>query len=76
MIELEIHPDKFVNRHIGPSQKEIKQMLDSLGYNNLLEFSKAIIPDAIISHSKMKIPQAVSEIPVLHRHNTHSDSKR
>jgi len=61
MIELETHPDKFVNRHIGLSQKEIKQMLDSLGYNNLLELSKAIIPDAIISHSKMEIPQAVSE---------------
>ena len=25
------HPDKFVNRHIGPDENQINEMLDTIG---------------------------------------------
>ena len=60
-----IHPDRFLNRHIGPSSVDIEEMLTYLGFKTLSDFSKSIIPNAIISHNKMNIPSAISESEVL-----------
>ena len=60
-----LHPDKFLNRHIGPSSNEVEEMLDYLGFKNLSDFSNSIIPNNIISSKKMNIPSAISESEVL-----------
>ena len=60
-----IHPDRFLNRHIGPSSVDIEEMLTYLGFKTLSDFSKSIIPNAIISHNKMNIPSAISESEAL-----------
>ena len=39
--------DTFVSRHIGPSQAEIEQMLQTLGFSDLDALVDATIPDDI-----------------------------
>ena len=41
--------DSFALRHIGLSQTDIKNLLDQLGYKNLEEFSKSVIPKNIFT---------------------------
>ncbi len=41
------HPDKFVNRHIGPNDEEIKEMLEVIGINSLEELIDQTIPSQI-----------------------------
>ena len=60
-----IHPDRFLNRHIGPSSTEVEDMLNFLGFNNLSDFSNSMIPSNIISSKKMNLPSAISESEVL-----------
>ena len=41
-------PYDFANRrHIGPSPKEMKEMLDVIGYNSLDEFIDDTVPKTI-----------------------------
>ena len=44
--ELE-QPDRFVHRHIGPSENDISEMLKSLGMNSLDELINRTVPDSI-----------------------------
>ena len=60
-----IHPDRFLNRHIGPSSTEVEDMLNFLGFNNLSDFSNSMIPSNIISSKNMNLPSAISESEVL-----------
>ncbi len=41
------HPDKFVNRHIGPNDDEIKEMLEVIGISSLEELIEQTIPSQI-----------------------------
>ncbi len=59
------HPDTFVRRHIGPSPIEINEMLETLGYDNLSEFTDAIIPDSISMDEKLNLPSESSESETL-----------
>ena len=65
-----IHPDRFLNRHIGPSSVEVDEMLNYLGFNNLSDFSNSIIPSTIISSNTMDIPSAISESEALIKLNS------
>ena len=60
-----MHPDRFLNRHIGPSSTEVEDMLNFLGFNNLSDFSNSMIPSNIISSKNMNLPSAISESEVL-----------
>ena len=53
----------FSLRHIGPSESEIKHMLQILGYASLDEFIGAVIPNSIaIKHKLVDVlPKALSE---------------
>ena len=44
MSESPTHPDTFVRRHIGPSPDDIQFMLKELGYKDLSDISKSIVP--------------------------------
>ncbi len=53
--------NKFLSRHIGPQDKDIKSMLDYLGFDSLNDLVQSVIPDNILSQYQSKIPQALSE---------------
>ena len=39
------HPDRFVDRHIGPDSRDIEEMLAVLGVRNLDELIDRTVPD-------------------------------
>ncbi|OIR23398.1 MAG: glycine dehydrogenase (aminomethyl-transferring) [Marine Group III euryarchaeote CG-Epi3] len=55
------HPDKFSQRHVGPSEDDVTSMLSELGYSSLSNFTKDVIPDSIMFNSKLNIDEGVSE---------------
>jgi glycine dehydrogenase len=55
------HPDKFVNRHIGPDDEEIKEMLRTIGISSLDELIDQTIPSQIRLKEKLQIEDPVSE---------------
>ena len=53
--------DSFALRHIGLSQTDIDLLLDQLGYKNLEEFSKSVLPKNIFTEEKLVLSDAMSE---------------
>ena len=47
--------DFFSRRHIGPNRSETASMLEMVGYNNLDDFIKAVVPKDILFKSKLSI---------------------
>src|SRR4051812_21764634 len=41
------HDERFSDRHIGPSQHEIDQMLEFLGVSTIEEFIDQVVPESI-----------------------------
>ena len=70
------HPDTFVRRHIGPSPTEINEMLETLGYDNLSDFTDAIIPDSISMDEKLNLPPESSESETLSRLKNISETNK
>jgi glycine dehydrogenase len=54
-------PDSFVSRHIGPSDADVRAMLDTLGYPNLDAFVDAVIPASIRFRAALDVPGERSE---------------
>jgi glycine dehydrogenase len=54
-------PDSFVSRHIGPSDADVRAMLDTLGYASLDAFVDAVIPANIRFRSALDVPAERSE---------------
>jgi glycine dehydrogenase len=53
--------DSFIPRHIGPSQKDIHEMLRVIGLNSLTALVNETIPKSILSKKPLVIGSAVSE---------------
>jgi len=53
--------NSFVLRHIGLSQADIESLLDQLGYKDLEEFSKSVLPENIFIDQKLELNDAMSE---------------
>ena len=51
----------FVHRHVGPSDAEISEMLDTLGLSSLEELVRTTVPDAIRLDRDLDIPEGLSE---------------
>ncbi len=58
--------DSFTERHIGPSQSEESEMLQTLGFQNLEELKAKAIPAAILSRSPFELGRGLSEVESLH----------
>jgi glycine dehydrogenase len=54
-------PASFVPRHLGPSESDVRSMLDALGYPTLDAFIDATIPASIRFRDKLNIPSARAE---------------
>jgi len=55
------HPDVFVNRHIGPDESEINQMLEVTGASSLNDLISQIIPESIRLKEELKLNEPLSE---------------
>ena len=53
--------NSFALRHIGLSQADIENLLDQLGYKDLEEFSKSVLPENIFIEQKLELNDAMSE---------------
>lgn len=61
MISLD-HPDKFVNRHIGPSPNEITEMVKMCGVQSINELIDETIPKKIRLKNALDLSPALSEV--------------
>ena len=60
-------PLNFVDRHNGPRQSQIKQMLDVIGVSSIDELIRQTIPADILLHEPLKLDGHVSEHAYLGR---------
>ncbi|KRE89672.1 glycine dehydrogenase [Frateuria sp. Soil773] len=59
------HHHAFIERHIGPNDAEIAQMLRVIGHASLEAMTDAIVPGKIKSPAPLALPQAISEVEAL-----------
>ncbi len=59
------HPDHFVHRHIGPDEKDIKEMVKVLGFASLDAFIDKVVPKAIRAQRALELSPAKSEHDLL-----------
>lgn len=48
--------NSFINRHIGPSPKDIKEMLSFLGYDSMEKFISAVVPSQVRINGEFTLP--------------------
>lgn len=53
--------DSFQNRHIGPRNEEIREMLNTIGISSMDELIKKTIPDSIRLKETLKMDEGISE---------------
>ncbi|MFL9584631.1 aminomethyl-transferring glycine dehydrogenase [Stenotrophomonas sp. AB1(2024)] len=70
--ELE-HHHAFVERHIGPNDAEIAQMLDVVGHASLDALTDAIVPSGIKSPAALALPGSLTEVEALAKIRTIAD---
>ncbi len=59
------HPDRFSARHMGPSEKELSQMLSVIGVDSLDQLINETIPEKIRMKEDLDLPKALSEYDYL-----------
>ena len=57
--------DAFIQRHIGPNEQEIQEMLAPLGVDSLSDLMKSTVPDNIQLTTPMDLPDSVTETEAL-----------
>jgi glycine dehydrogenase len=55
----------FVERHVGPNEEELQEMLEQVGHHSLDSLIDATVPEAIRSDDKLNLPEPASEFEVL-----------
>ncbi|HUJ25401.1 MAG TPA: aminomethyl-transferring glycine dehydrogenase [Myxococcales bacterium] len=59
------HPDRFVDRHLGPDPKEVEEMLATLGLGSLAELIDRTVPASIRLQRALDLPPGRSEFGLL-----------
>ena len=59
------HHDAFVERHIGPNDAEIAQMLRAVGHDSLDAMTDAIVPGSIKATGTLDLPGGMTEVEAL-----------
>ena len=57
--------DKFVNRHNGPRESELPQMLKAIGVSSLDELIEKTVPSSILLERPLRLPEAMCEFEYL-----------
>src|SRR5688572_29296656 len=67
------HHAAFLERHIGPNDAEIAQMLRVVGHDSLDAMTDAIVPASIKSPTPLALPRAITEVEALAKIRTIAD---
>lgn len=59
--------DLFVDRHIGPREEEVQEMLKKCGVSSMEDLIDKTIPEAIRLHEPLPLKDGISEYEYLHR---------
>src|SRR5687767_5183194 len=59
------HPDRFVRRHIGPGESEVREMLEALGYESLDQLIDTVVPEQIRLRQSLDLQPAASEFEAM-----------
>ena len=61
--------ENFVDRHIGPDEKEVRQMLAELGESSLDSLIEKVVPENIAMREKLAdlLPNAISEVAAIEK---------
>ena len=59
------HSTSFANRHIGPNNDEINEMLNEIGYDNIDQFLSKAIPSSIAFKGQLNVGEGLSEDELL-----------
>jgi glycine dehydrogenase len=62
--------DSFVNRHVGPDAKDLREILEIIGYESLDALAEAAVPEKIRFRRKLNLPEPQTEFEVLRRLRT------
>src|SRR6478672_11928369 len=57
--------ESFVPRHVGPDEKDVAEMLKTLGFSSLDELIEATIPRKIRWREGLNLPKGLTELEVL-----------
>jgi glycine dehydrogenase len=57
----------FVERHVGPTEGELREMLRQIGHDSLESLIDATVPEAIRLDDELDLPEADSEFAVLRK---------
>ena len=57
--------NQFAERHIGPRQYEVKQMLEAVGVSSIDELITQTVPANILLDKPLDLPKAMSESELL-----------
>tara|TARA_Y100001970_G_scaffold47014_1_gene59349 strand:- start:6342 stop:9251 length:2910 start_codon:yes stop_codon:yes gene_type:complete len=62
-MQLEKYSDLFIKRHVGPNNRDQEKMLGKLGFNNIEDFIKEVVPEDIQIKNNLfsKLPKGCSE---------------
>ena len=52
---------EFIQRHIGPTEEEQKEMLSDLGLTSIEELVRDVVPTSILLRGQNKLPDGCSE---------------
>src|ERR1700757_3490635 len=66
----------FVERHVGPSEEELSEMLRQIGYDSLDSLIDATVPAAIRFDEKLDLPEPDTEFEVLRKFRLIADQNR
>lgn len=61
------HHNDFANRHLGPSEAEIQEMLTAVGVSSLQELIQQTVPGDILVDGTLDLPEALPEHHLLER---------
>ena len=67
---------EFQQRHIGPSENDIKNMLSVLGCASLEEAVKRTVPESIYFGNRMNLPEGLSEAEVFKLAQTYAKENK
>ena len=70
-----IQSEEFIGRHMGPNEADTKEMLRTIGVENMDELIARTVPQSIRMDHKLRIPEAVSEAEFLHELKETSQKK-
>lgn len=57
--------NEFESRHIGPNENDIKAMLKEIGFSNLDDLARQVVPKTILNTNTMSVGGGVSEAELL-----------